>query len=255
MKLPTAIALLVAVLGALSAAKSMKNVRRRRRILTTPTTPIANAPGGALVEVKGRIVPSEQGLLRSPFSNRDAVWFRVTVEELRRRRRTAAWHTLVSEIDTRVFEIDDGSGQRARVEPARAEVLLHAQSVATSGTFKDAPPELERFLATRGLASTSWLGFNKTMRFQEEVLAPGDSLYALGPARRDPGPPTPAGAYRSGASSQLVLYDMGAGDLELILSNKSEQELARRLVVPFVVSVSVTMIALCAALAAALVRP
>ncbi|NVL67672.1 hypothetical protein HWN74_25420, partial [Escherichia coli] len=54
---------------------------------------------------------------------------------------------------------------------------------------------------------------------------------------------------------QLVLYDMGAGDLELILSNKSEQELARRLVVPFVVSVSVTMIALCAALAAALVRP
>jgi hypothetical protein len=33
-------------------------------------------------------------------------------------------------------------------------------------------------LSARGLSSKSFFGFNKTMSFYEELLTPGDALYA-----------------------------------------------------------------------------
>lgn len=224
------------LVGLVVTLANLKNFKRRQRILATPTSPIAHALGNALVEIKGRIHPSEQGLVQTPFSGRHAVWFRVTVQELRSSGRNSYWHTLLTEVDARPFLVDDGSGQHARVMPHGANVLLEKQSVASSGTFNDAAPHLEAFLQMRGLKSTSWLGFNKSMRYEEEVLAPGDGLYALGPSRRDPGPPLHDG-YHMVPGTQLVMFPgMGAAG-ELLLTNKTEEQLTSKLLTGFVIGV------------------
>jgi hypothetical protein len=65
-------------------------------------------------------LPSEQGIVQTPFSGRHAVWTRITVQERRGAGRNRHWHTLLTEADGRVFMVDDGSGQIARVMPAGA---------------------------------------------------------------------------------------------------------------------------------------
>jgi hypothetical protein len=221
------------LIGGIIALTGLKNLARRKRILATPTSPVRQARGGP-VEIKGRIVPSEQGVLMAPFSGRHAVWTRVTVEERRSRGRSSYWATIINESDGRSFFVDDGSGEVARILPQAANVILERQSVASSGTFRDAPPHLEAFLQSRGVKSTGFFGFNKQMRYQEELLAPGDSLYAIGLSRRDPGPPVNDG-YRMAPSSQLVLYAGPAAADELILTNKSEEELVSRLLWRFLI--------------------
>ncbi len=219
------------VVGLIVTLVNLKNFKRRQRIVATPTSPIAQAPGNGLVEIKGRIVPSEQGLLETPFSGRHAVWCRVTVQELRSSGKNSHWHTLLTEVDARHFMVDDGSGQHARVLPHGSNVMLDKHNIASSGTFNDAQPHLEAFLVARGLKSTSWIGLNKSMRYEEEVLAPGDALYALGLSRRDAGPPVHDG-YRMVPGSQLVMFH-GWGE-ELLLTNKTEEQLTSKLLTGFV---------------------
>jgi hypothetical protein len=224
------------VIGIIVTLTNLKNFKRRQRIIATPTSPIAQAPGNGLVEIKGRIQPSEQGLVQAPFSGRHAVWVRITVQELRSSGRNSYWHTILSEVDGRPFMVDDGSGQMARVMANGANVILDKHNIASSGTFNDAAHHLEGFLASRGLKSTSWLGFNKSMRYEEELLAPGDPLYALGPSRREAGPPTHDG-YRMSPGSMLVMFAAQAmgPEGELLLTNKSEAELTSKLLTGFVI--------------------
>ena len=227
------------IIGVIVTLTNIKNWKRRKRIIATPTSPIVQAPGNGLVEIKGRVVPSEQGIIQTPFSGRHAVWTRITVQELRSSGRNNYWHTLLTEADGRVFMVDDGSGQLARVMPAGANVVLDKQSIASSGTFNDAQPHLEAFLASRGLKSTSWLGLNKSMRYEEELIAPGDPVYALGPSRREPGPPVNDG-YRMVPGSVLVMF-MGVGpDGELLLTNKTEEQLTSKLLTGFVIGLVMT---------------
>ena len=230
---------LLLVLGLLFTFTNLKNFKRRRRILAMPTVPVAHAPGAGLVEIKGRVLPSEQGIVQTPFSGRHAVWTRITVQELRSAGRSRHWHTVLTEADGRVFMVDDGSGQMARVMPAGANIILEKQNIASSGTFNDAQPHLEAFLASRGLKSTSFLGLNKSMRYEEELIAPGDPVYALGPSRREPGPPVHDG-YRMVPGSQLVLF-AGIGDEnELILTNRTEEQLTSKLLGGFVAGLVMT---------------
>lgn len=227
------------VIGVIVTLTNLKNWKRRQRIIQTPTTPIAHAPGNALVEIKGRVLPSEQGIVQTPFSGRHAVWTRITVQELRSSGRNSYWHTLLVEADGRVFMVDDGSGQFARVMPAGANVMLDKMNVASSGTFNDAQPHLEAFLLSRGLKSTSWLGLNKSMRYEEELIAPGDPVYALGPSRRDPGPPVNDG-YRMVPGSQLVMFNGMGPEGELLLTNKTEEQLTSKLLGGFVAGLVIT---------------
>lgn len=222
------------LVGVAITLTNLKNFKRRQRIIATPTSPIAQAPGNGLVEIKGRIVPSEQGLLQTPFSGRHAVWCRIKVEELRNSGKNSYWQTVLTEIDLRPFMVDDGSGQMARIIPNGANVLLDAQNIASSGTFNDAQPHLEGFLASRGLKSTGFFGFNKSMRYSEEVLAPHDALYALGMSRREAGPPVHDG-YRMAPGSMLVMSAGPTPETELLLTNKSEEQLTSSLLTGFII--------------------
>jgi hypothetical protein len=227
--------IILAGAGAAIMYGQMPNLRRRSRIMAMPTSAIAQAPGNGLVEIKGRILPSEQGVMQTPFSNRPAVWARITVQEWQQRGRSGSWINILTDADGRHFMVEDGSGQVARVLPQGANFILEQNEAARSGTFRDANPQLKAFLQARGLKSTSFLGLNKGMRYLEEVLAPGDALYALGPSRREPGPPVSDG-YRMVPSSMLVMAAGGGGlnAQELILTNRTEAQIVSKLLRGFI---------------------
>ena len=225
----------LAVIGLVIVLANRKSMRRRRRILDTPTSKIAQAAGAGPVEINGAIVPSEQGVFAAPFSGRPAVWAKVVVQEHRGSGKNSRWVTIVNEVAERVFLVDDGSGQHARVFPTGAQVLLNTQKVASSGTFNDASPQLAEFLAQRGIATTGFFGFNKSLRYEEALLCPSDPIYALGPSYREGGPG--AGPFREGPPGQLVLRAGATEREELIVTNKTEAQLTTSLFWPFAVGV------------------
>ncbi len=230
------------LVGGVSMARGREDLARRRRILSTATSPIAQAQGG-FVEIAGRMVVGEKGTITAPFSGRPSVFVRVLIEEYRQRGKSGTWVTIFNESTAREFYVEDGSGERARIDPAGARFVLDRQKIASSGTLKDPPPAFAQFLAAHGLESTSWLGFNKSLRYEEELVAVGDSVYALGPSRREPGPPALNG-YRTGATTQLVLESMGTGDGELLVSNKPERELVSKMLRGFVAGAAVALVGL-----------
>lgn len=215
---------ILVVVGAIISGVNWKNMKKRRRILDTPTSRISEAPGNGPVELKGVIVPSEHGLIQTPFSGRPAVWARILVQEWRSTGRSGYWATLIDETDQRPFMIDDQSGQHARVEPMGANIVVDAVNVANSGTFNDANPYIKQFLAMRGISTESWLGFNKRMKFDEQALVPNSPIYAIGPSRREQS--MGADAYRGG--SQLVMFAFPGELGELILTNKTEDQLVSK---------------------------
>jgi hypothetical protein len=226
----SAVSLLFGALSLLAGLVVMPASRRlRKRILRTPTSPITQAPGGCLVEIQGCVLPSELGIIRAPFSGRPAVWAHIRAEQERPEGNSYEWHTIIDETTSVPFLVDDGSGECARVIPQDADVHVGEQCVATSGTHKEPPPHVQEFLRERGLTFRRPLDFagvrpNTPMRFHEQVLAPGDRLYAIGPSRRAPGPPVAAG-YRSQTSTVLFLSAGDGPKGELILTTGTEEEL------------------------------
>ena len=79
------------------------------------------------------------------------------------------------------------------------------------------------------------------MSFYEELLTPGDALYARGPSRREQGSPESEG---SGTASlgQLVMYAATGTGGELILTNKTEKQLASRLLRNFAIGITCTIV-------------
>lgn len=214
---------ILVLIGGIIAGLNWKNMKKRRRILDTPTSRISEAPGNGPVEIKGVITPGEYGMIQTPFSGRPAVWARIQVQEWRSTGRSGYWATLLDEIDSRPFYVDDQSGQMARVDVAGANIVVDSLNVGNSGTCNDAQPHVRAFFASRGISTESFLGFNRRMKFNEQALVAGSPIYALGPSRREA---MPNPAYAGG--SMLVMFAFPGELGELIVTNKTEEQLVSR---------------------------
>ena len=143
---------------------------------------------------------------------------------------------VLSKVDSRPFFVDDDSGEVARILPQGANVVVD-KAVVSSG-FRQPLPHIEDFMRARDLSTTDFFGGRKTMIYIEELLAPGDALYAVGPSRRDPGPPVSDGTGVA-PSSQLVMYaDPGARRADP--DEQSGEQLVSRLLRGFVLGLICT---------------
>jgi hypothetical protein len=185
------------------------------RLRKTPTIPIARAPRGAMAAIEGKVVAGEQGTVQAPLSDRSGVWVRV-------RATVAGDHggteTLLDELRSEPFFIEDGSGERAQVFPAHAEVIL----VEGPGTQRfDRSPRLEELLKARQVRPPSTQGWPYRVRCTEQVLAVGDTVFAIGLARRTAGPPLGAD-YRAKPEAPWVL-DVGDGEWPTVTTKTRDQ--------------------------------
>ena len=177
-------------------------------IRDVPTTPIGEIEEG-LIEVKGTVSALSAELI-SPLTRSHCVYFRFVVKEKKSSGKNSYWRTVVDDQQYATCLIEDESGG-CEVDLSQSKLLLAVDHHCRSGTFNDAPPELEATLAEYGRTSHG-LVFNKTMRYEETVLEVGDNMYVLGDA-----------VARDGEFTLIT-----KGDSEFIVSDKSERELLAR---------------------------
>jgi hypothetical protein len=204
--------------AAMLYAHARKTGLRLAAVVRTPTSSIASAPREGMVEIGGRVVPGEQGTIVAPITGKEAVYVRVLVERVVGSSR----ETVLDDVQTRPFLVDDGTGTALVHMGAKLHAEL-APSPVAGGPEEHA--RVTSLLAARGKDATGV----KKLVWKEWLVAPGSSIYVLGSAEAQKVGPSPAG-YRDRPDTGLALTapPPGSSD-EMIVSTYAEAELQARL--------------------------
>lgn len=183
-----------------------------RALRAAPRVRVADAQEGQLVRIVGTLRAHRETLV-SPLAARTCAHFDVLVEERVKSGKNSSWRTLFREHDSRDFVVEDESG-RVIVDTGGLEVALVQDHHQRSGTFEDASPELEALLARNGHTSTGFFGMNRTLRYREGVLEPGERVSVLGWAHWEDDPEgerdLSAAAYRTATRKKRLVLQPSA---------------------------------------------
>ena len=194
--------------------------RIKRKLKKAPRVAISDFPDGGSGRIVGRIEYAMQPL-QSPLTGRHCAYFEATVQELRRRGKHSSWVEVIREVGGVPFFLNDGTG-RALVDPGMAKVAVDKDAKTKSGTFDNATPMEEAFLARHGRQSKGWV-MNKSLRYYEGILELGEEVAAYGGGVFEPDPEAhAAGAqgYRGLPPQRLRMRSSGSEQLYLS-DNKS----------------------------------
>ncbi len=134
---------------------------------------------GQRAKLIGIAQPIADTLLTAPLSGRQCCYYHVVVEQERSSGRSSSWHSLVDEEDWVDYVIND-NGYYAYINSEKIKSHIVRDREYSSGFLNDATPELKEFLKKYGHDSESWLGLNKTIRYYEGIIEPGERLALLG---------------------------------------------------------------------------
>ena len=162
--------------------------RKRHRIhqlmvntQTSKTDALTEGP----CEVQGEVEAIGSPFI-SPWTQQQCVYYDFQVKERRTRKSgkttTTYWAKYVADLQVRPFTLKDSSGT-VEINPAGADFSVSVDARDKSGLGDDAPAQLQMLLRDRYDASTQGWVFNKTLRYSENVLAVGDTVYIFGEAR------------------------------------------------------------------------
>ncbi|ACY13699.1 hypothetical protein [Haliangium ochraceum] len=142
--------------------------------------------------------------LTAPLTGRQCALYVAVVEEYRSSGRSGSWHEVIREEAGQDFVLDDGSGT-ALIRHRGADTVIVKDAHFRSGTFKDATPGLEAFLARHGESSTGMI-FNRALRYREGILEAGEQVAVCGRGVREPDPDarTPSPGYREMATRVVM---------------------------------------------------
>jgi len=156
--------------------------KMKRLIENIPTSKIRSVAMG-LVEIAGHVVSDKK--LKSPFSNKDCVYYKYIIQEYRSSGKHSRWVTIKKGNDCVPFYLKDSTG-KVLVDPKGANIDIPKDFEFKSGFRKDPPIVVKQFLTANRLKFESFLGMNKTMRYREYFIAPNDKLYIMGTAGDNP---------------------------------------------------------------------
>jgi hypothetical protein len=157
-----------------------KAARIKRRLRKTPVSSMLQVQEGEVVKVAGKITPVGR-MLTAPLSGRQCVYYHVKVEQYKRQGRSSHWATIIEEEVKGDVVLKDGNSF-AMVDTSKVLSHLVPDKKFASGFGNDAKGAIEAYLRKHNVDSTNWLGMNKTLRFNEGVLEPGETVAALGKA-------------------------------------------------------------------------
>lgn len=197
---------------------------KKRLVENIPTSKIRSVAMG-LVEIFGEAVPAEGQTLKSPFSGRECVYYRYTVEEYRSNGKHSYWSTVKKGDSGKMFYLRDSTGH-VMVDPKGADVDIPKDYEFNSSGFGGGPPEtIVRFLDGNNIRHKGFLGFNRKMRFREYYIAPGDKVYVMGTAADNPF--VEDGTRSEGVED--VIIRKGKHDKFFYISDKPEKDIVKNL--------------------------
>ncbi len=180
-------------------AISTSSLMKIFRILRTPTTWISALPPEGPVEVMGKV--GEKTLL-SPITRTACAAYMLEVQEYRRSKNSAGWHTISKKRSQQPFEIDDETGT-LQIDPSNAELMV-------SGEGFDDSLDAEQRAALEGLGikTTGFFGSDKKLRVIEHLVLPQQQIYAIG-------------KLQPGIGNRLIT---GEANIPLVISDRSERD-------------------------------
>jgi hypothetical protein len=214
------LALIAFGLGIAALWWGYRSFKIKRRIENVPTSKIRSMAMG-LVELSGTVVPSDDGIMQSPLTQQDCVYYDYTIKEKRSSGKHTRWVTIDSGSRGDYFYLDDGTGT-ALVKTAGASIDVSTSLNVSSSSFQDPPATVQAYLEQSDIDYESIFGMNKTMSYEERVIAPEDQVYVLGTAGDNP--------FVEEASSKHGFEDVmiGEGDNGMfVIADKSEHRLVR----------------------------
>jgi hypothetical protein len=161
--------------------KGFRMLRFKRMILSTPLSRIHSASIG-LVEVTG--MPTGPYVLSAPISGDACYYYRVRVWQWIEEGNTHYWKSALDENLSVPFFLEDSTG-RVLIDPRGADLDVHknfsdeigASFFRTSGLV---PPNVLKFLATRGLVPT------EKIKLEECIIPQGFPLFVFGTLGENP---------------------------------------------------------------------
>lgn len=213
------VALLVAAVVAFVSWWLSADQKARRAMRSVPLRRIKDVVEGEKARVIGEV--EAERTVAAPLSGRPCTYWRVTVLE-QRGGKNRHWVTVVDEHDGVDFFLRDGAA-KALVKTELVQAVLDKDAKLSSGVLNDATPQLEAFLAERGHSTQGWI-FNKTMRYHEGVVEPGERVCVVGVGRweRDPDEQARAGTGYRDAQMPKRLVLQSPDDGPLLLSDQAD---------------------------------
>jgi hypothetical protein len=197
---------------------SRRTSQRLAAIERTPTSPIAQAPRAGMVEVVGRVVASERGLVQAPASDRPAVYARTLIERVNGSSRDK----VLDDLKTHPFLVDDGSGATAWVE------LDDSAHVAVDPS-RLRGDEAESTRVGALLTRNGIMDSPKTLVWQEWLIEADAEVYVLGEASSMSAGPSQT-QYRDKVGERLRITPPPASTgREMLVSTHGEAGLVGRL--------------------------
>ena len=198
-------------------------LKQKRLIENIPTSKIRSIAMG-LVEVYGEVVPEKKNILKSPFSRKDCVYCKYTIEEYRRSGKNSHWVTVKSDEKMAPFYIKDDTGA-VLVNPQGAKMEIPMDFEFNSGWGRDPPESVKQFLKNNKMNFEDFLGFNKTMRYREYIVEPQNQLYVMGTAGGNPF--AEVGNLSENAAG--IMIQKGTNDKNYYISDRPEKEILKDL--------------------------
>jgi hypothetical protein len=174
------------------------------------------------VQVEGRV----QGiaLLRAPISRRMVVGYRLILEQVERN--DIEWLPMCDVRRFNTFRLVDDEGEGALVRPDDAVLFLRPRCYPVDDLLTLLrSPELGLLLQQNGISSTLLVAA-RLLRITEYAIAPGDTIFVHGVARRRLDPLSEPKNYRA---LPTTLHIAGAPESPLLLADRPRRELLARL--------------------------
>lgn len=196
--------------------------KKKQVIADTPTSKIRSVAIG-LVELVGQVIPIQERMFKSPFTDKDCVYYRYTIEEYRSNGKNSSWVTIKNGEQKDLFYLKDDTGT-ILIDPTGAHIEAKQDFEYQSGLGRDPPEQVIRFLAAHHVAHEGFLGLNKTMRYRETIIVPDDTLYIMGTAGENP--------YQKETTANHVeslMIQKGTHEKQFYISDKSEKQMLTNL--------------------------
>lgn len=206
------------VAGIIFFIRGLKWFKERRIIEDIPASKIEAIAMGP-VEINGKALPVGNSVFKGPFTGKDCVHYRVTVEKLVSSGRSSRWVLVKAENVGDYFYLKDETGQ-VLVTTAQAELQMPEDYDWTSRFAREMPEGVSKYVAQNNIQTKDLIHINYTMRFREYDIDVGQELFVFGTAgknilRRD---------YEGTEKSDIMMLQKGTENQPFLISEHSKKE-------------------------------
>jgi len=161
-----------------------KNVIKRS-LTKIPFRSATNLKTNELSKLYGKALHVKEPLI-APYTLRRCVFYQIKIQQKVKSGKSSRWKTLVEEEFMQDFFLENNGDMviiKPIANPKNYKCFLVKDSTQRSGSFNEASPKFKTLLDAYNIDSTNWLGFNKTLKYEEGVIEIGEYITVAGIAK------------------------------------------------------------------------